>query len=86
MSEHSEQIDIKTLEALSMLDVSTIKTDIHSYIANVFTIIDKFLEVDTRHVKIKPDLATMDIYREDNIEQYDHPITKPIQVDRIVKK
>ncbi len=82
----SNQIDIKALETLSMLHVSSIKTDINSYIENVFTIIDKLLEIDTKHVIIRPTLASMNIYREDNICLYDHPVTRSIQVDRIVTK
>lgn len=81
-----KQIDIKTLEALSMLDASTIKTDIHSYIANVFTIIDKLLKVDTSHVHIRQDLSNMDIYRDDKMMPHDRPRTRPTQVDRVVTK
>lgn len=80
------KIDLQALADLSLIDHTTIKTDLESYIKNVFKLIDSLFEIDTSHVKLKHHTVSRKYCREDIETNYHHPITRPIKVDRIVKK
>ncbi len=82
----SEQINLKALCDLSIIDIDTIKTDLPLYVKNVFEIIDKLFEIDTSSVVLKYDLKDRTRCRADVFTSYDHPSTRSIIVDRVVTK
>ena len=83
---YAHNIDLKALGDLALIDHTTIKTDLTSYIMNVFKLIDSLFEVDTSHITLKHNTVSLTNCRADVETEYDHPVTRPIKVDRIVKK